>query len=279
MYDQLTFCDYTPVSRHETPFCNCIPSAVLNTTSNTCVCKEEGQVGYNGQSSPSCYNNKYHSTTTTLAYSARANRLLLPIKIMMVVVTSILILVVIFCLGSTFYQKMKENMSSSSGRSHSLPDSRSPNGLTSPDGFLSVSSGSRTPDGHAFDVQVTNNNIHSMLPNPNYQQRLNSTFRVTRGQYVQTENVPGEQYSFRLCPDDLPPSYDEAMKQTKIDTTSSRSNLPSINSNPSGSASLANPLPQQDTGYTNLPEQNAPVIIIQSQGNVVEENIDKHLTT
>lgn len=226
LYDPLTFCDYNPVSRHESPFCNCVPSAVLNVTSNKCTCKNDDapstSYGYSflGSSDPlPCY--KYHSTpgSTTLAYSARTNQLLLPIKIMMVIVTSILILVVIFCLGSTFYQQIKESIIQSSvpcptPAMNQRSGYQTPNGIRSPDEF---SSGSMSPDGDhgGFNVHVTNNNVHFLLPEGVTEGRRSPS---TRGQYVQTDHDPSHdqvsyQHSFR---DDPPPSYEEAMKHVKI---------------------------------------------------------------
>jgi hypothetical protein len=53
------------------------------------------------------------------AYSARANRLLLPIKILMVVVTSLLLLIIAICLAKSFYGKIKTKiMKSLSTRFH-----------------------------------------------------------------------------------------------------------------------------------------------------------------
>ena len=225
LYDPLTFCDYNPVSRHESPFCNCVPSAVLNVTSNKCTCKSDvpsNSYGYSflGSSDPQpCY--KYHSRpgSTTLAYSARTNQLLLPIKILMVIVTSILILVVIFCLGSTFYQKIKESIIQSSvpcptPAMNQRSGYQTPNGIRSPDEF---SSGSMSPDGDhgGFNVHVTNNNVHLLLPEGVTGGRRSPS---TRGQYVQTDHDPSHdqvsyQHSFR---DDPPPSYEEAMKHVKI---------------------------------------------------------------
>lgn len=210
LFDPLSFCDYTSTSRHETPFCNCVPSAALNITINRCICKEKGWRDVQGTSSKPC--NSHHDTSSsTLAYSARTNQLLLPIKILMVIVTSILILVVIFCLGSTFYQKLKENMrEAASSDPPPSPNNRlrSQNGLTSPD---AGSSGSRSPDCH--DIHVTNNNVHYMLHgNADDEVQDPRASRVTRGQSVQTEMIPGEQYLYQRYQEDPPPSYDEAMK-------------------------------------------------------------------